>query len=141
MTTSGDYPSGEIDRHVWVRYRTEAPGIGSALPGSSRRSRAPAFGEHRPRRAAADATSGHLRSASGGGHTAPPRGVLADAGRDGRRAQSSGCVRAPDRAVDAVITTVLTGRGVVDAGDASPRHQQSGADARAGTAESHAPGG
>src|SRR5688500_730267 len=125
MTTNGDYPRGDIDRHVRVRYRTKAPGIGSALPGSSRRSRAPAHGADRSRWETADATSGHLRGASGGGHTAPPRGVVADAGRDGRRAQSSGCVRAPDRAVDAVITTVLTGRGVADAGDASPRHQQS----------------
>ena len=66
---------------------------------------ASAFGKHRPQRATAGATSRHLRGKGNARHAAPPRGLLADAGRGARCVQSSGCVRAPDRAVNAVVAT------------------------------------
>ena len=53
----------------------------------------------------ADATSRHLRGAGDARHAAPPRGLLADAGRGAGCVQSSGCVRAPDRTVNAAVAT------------------------------------
>ena len=82
---------------------------------------------HRPRWATASATSRHLGGASVGSHTAPPRGLLADAGRGAGCVQWSRRLRAADRSVNAAIAGPLVRRGVADAGDASPRRRKPGA--------------
>jgi hypothetical protein len=127
MPTDRGYPRGNIDRYVRNRYRTEAPSIGSALPGFSHRSRARALGEHRSRRAKADATGRHLRGTDDSGQAAHPRGLLADAGNGAGYGQSSGRPRTPHWTVTVAVgsetdapggqsargTVLFTGNGVV----------------------------
>ena len=129
FATIGEYPRGDIDRHVRNRYHPEASDIGrrasgtfSPKPSASVRSTSPSMAQ------SADTTRRHLRGASGSGHAAAPRGLLADAGRGAGCVQQSGpapssCGPGSDRGS---VTGIAERRHLADASRASdvswPRH-------------------